>query len=65
MAILPEDRRAKTDRVFGLWRSARSKRERDGQLVRLWELCRPEIARAVQEVAAEEGYVGRGWTAEG
>jgi hypothetical protein len=60
MTILPEDRRAETDRAFGLWRAARSKREGDRHLVRLWELCRPEIARAVQDVAGGQRSV-RAW----
>jgi hypothetical protein len=60
MTILPEDRRAETDRAFGLWRAARSKREGDRHLVRLWELCRPEIARAVQDVAGRQRSV-RAW----
>jgi hypothetical protein len=58
MTILPGDRRAETDRAFGLWRAATSKREGNRHLVRLWELCRPEIAHAVQEVAEGEPFVG-------
>jgi hypothetical protein len=58
MTMLPDDRRVETDRAFALWRDARSKREGDGHLVRLWELCRPEIARAVQDVAGGESSLG-------
>jgi hypothetical protein len=60
MTILSADRRAETARAFGLWRSARSTREGDKYLVRLWELCRPEIARALQDVAGGQRSV-RAW----
>ncbi len=40
------DRRAEMDRVFRLWKAAKS--DRDKYLVWLWELCRPEIAHADQ-----------------
>ena len=40
-----------------MWRSAKSKREADRHLLRLWELCKPEIARAVQDVAGGEHSV--------
>jgi hypothetical protein len=54
MSIVPDDRRVETDRAFRQWRAARSKQEADRQLVRLWELCRPEIARALKDLAARE-----------
>jgi hypothetical protein len=60
MTKKPRDRRVETARAFGLWRSASSKREGDRHLVRLWELCRPEIARAVQDVAGGQRSV-RAW----
>jgi len=60
MTILSEDRRAEMARAFGRWRSARSTREGDKYLVRLWELCRPEIARALQDVAGGQRSV-RAW----
>jgi hypothetical protein len=58
MTILPEDRRAESAREFGLWRESESKDERDKHLVRLWELCRHEIKRAVRDVAGGESSVG-------
>jgi hypothetical protein len=65
MTILSADRRAETARAFGLWRSARNKREGDKYLLQLWALCRPEITRAVQDVARGESSVGAWLSAEG
>ena len=42
------------DRVFRLWKGARSERERNKYLFRLWELCRPEIKLALSDMAAED-----------
>jgi hypothetical protein len=36
------------NRVFLLWKVAKSDRDRAKYLVWLWELCRPEIAHADQ-----------------
>jgi hypothetical protein len=58
MTILPADRRVETARAFGLWRGAKTEREGYRHLLRLWELCRPEITRAVQDVARGESSVG-------
>jgi hypothetical protein len=57
MTILPADRRVETARAFRLWRGAKTKREGDRLLLRLWQLCRPEITRAVQDVARGESSV--------
>jgi hypothetical protein len=43
--------------VFRLWRTAKSGRERNKQLVRLWELCEPEIRLALKAVAKNEPSV--------
>jgi hypothetical protein len=48
LATIPEDRRAEMNRVFRLWKVAKSDRNRDKYLVWLWELRRPEIAYADQ-----------------
>jgi hypothetical protein len=49
------------DRVFRLWKAARSERRRNKYLVRLWELCRPEIKRALNDMAAEECSDRQSW----
>jgi hypothetical protein len=49
------------DRVFRLWKAARSERERNKYLVRLWELCRPEIKLALSDMAAKEGSDRQSW----
>jgi hypothetical protein len=41
-----EDRRAEMNRVFRLWKAAKTDRDRDKYLVWLWELFRPEIVHA-------------------
>jgi hypothetical protein len=43
-----EDRRAEMNRVFRLWKAAKSDRDRDEYLVWIWGLCRPDIAHADQ-----------------
>jgi hypothetical protein len=43
---ISEDRREEMNRVFRLWKAAKS--DRDKHLVWLWELCRPEIVHADQ-----------------
>ena len=49
------------DPVFRLWKAARSERERNKYLVRLWELCRPEIKLALNDMAAKEGSDRQSW----
>ena len=49
------------DRVFRLWKGARSERERNKYLFRLWELCRPEIKLALSDMAAEECSDRQSW----
>lgn len=58
MTMLPEDRRAEAARAFGLWRAAGSNPERHKHLIRLWELCGPEIECALKDIAAKEPSVG-------
>jgi hypothetical protein len=48
LVTISEDRRAEMNRVFQLWKAAKSDRDRDQYLVRLWELCRPELVHADQ-----------------
>jgi hypothetical protein len=43
--------------VFRLWRAAKSERERNKQLLRLWELCEPEIRLALKPIAKNEPSV--------
>jgi hypothetical protein len=49
------------DRVFRLWKAARSERERHKYLFRLWELCRPEIKLALNYMAAYECSDRQSW----
>jgi len=42
------DRRAEMDRVFRLWKVAKSDRDGDKNLVWLWELCWSEIVHTDQ-----------------
>ena len=48
LVTISEDRRAEMNRVFRLWKAAKSDRDRDEYLVWLWELCQPVIAHADQ-----------------
>jgi len=48
LVTMSEDRRAEMNRVFRLWKAAKSDRDRDKYLPWLWELCRLEIAHADQ-----------------
>ena len=49
------------DRVFRLWKAARSEHERHKHLFRLWELCQPEIKLALNDMAAGECSDRRSW----
>jgi hypothetical protein len=49
------------DRVFRLWKATRSERERHKYLFRLWELCRPEIKLALNNMAEEECSDRHSW----
>ncbi len=56
MAILPEDRHEEMVHTFGLWAATKSESEGNEHLVRLWELCEPEIRRALQDIAAKQTF---------
>jgi hypothetical protein len=48
LVTISEERPAEMNRVFRLWKVAKSDRDGDKYLVWLWELCRSEIAHADQ-----------------
>jgi hypothetical protein len=54
VTIPPEDRHAEIERVFRLWEAAKNKRDADECLLCLWKLCRPEIERALKDMAMKE-----------
>ena len=54
-------RRAELDGAFKRWSTAKNEREREVWLVCLWELCRPEIRRAVKELATAENVSMKSW----
>jgi hypothetical protein len=43
--------------TFRLWKAAKSPSEGHKHLVRIWELCEPEIKRALKDIAAKEPSV--------
>jgi hypothetical protein len=48
------DRHAEMGRAFRLWKAAKGKRDEDKQLVRLLELCQPEVKLALKDMATKE-----------
>ena len=50
LVTISEDRRAEVNRMFRLWKAAKSDRDRDKYLLWLWELCPPELVHDDQWV---------------
>jgi hypothetical protein len=61
VTIPPEDRHAEIERVFRLWEAAEKKRDADECLLCLWKLCRPEIERALKDMAMKEHSAVTPW----
>ena len=56
---MPVDRHAEITRELELWKTA--ERERDRHLIRLWELCEPEIEGVLNKAASKEGISRDMW----
>ena len=61
MSIPPENRHAEIERVFRLWEAAENKRDADECLLCLLNLCRPEIQRALKDMAMKEHSAVTPW----